>query len=50
MRPAFLLLPLLLACKKDRYEEVARINTIEAELSEVRAKMAGFLKELGVNV
>jgi type I restriction enzyme M protein len=27
-----------------------QINSIEAELAEVRAKMAGYLKELGVNV
>jgi len=27
-----------------------QINSIEAELVEVRAKMAGYLKELGVNV
>jgi len=27
-----------------------QINTIEAELAEVRGKMAGYLKELGVNV
>jgi type I restriction enzyme M protein len=27
-----------------------QINTIEAELAEVRTKMAGYLKELGVNV
>ena len=27
-----------------------QINTIEAELAEVRGKMAGYLKELGVDV